>query len=96
MRLAVDTGNVLALIDSGGGSNLYTVIGSSTALYSARLSVYGNIHSNGAVTGELYLQTAAGTVPGAASGWARIALRSSDNALVAVMPSGAVRVLATN
>lgn len=96
LRLAVDGGNVMQFADSGGGSSMFAVFGGSTALYSARITAYGNVHVTGAVTGELYLQTAAGSVPGAAAGFARIALRSSDNALVAVMPSGAVRVLATN
>lgn len=96
LYMYVDGGQAMTLRDSGGGSNLYVRIGSNTDLYGARLQVTGNVHATGAVTGESYFQTAAGTVPGAATGWARIALRSSDNALVAVMPSGAVRVLATN
>lgn len=96
LYMYVDAGQAMTLRDSGGGSNLYVRIGSNTDLYGARLQVTGNVHATGAVTGESYFQTAAGTVPGAATGWARIALRSSDNALVAVMPSGAVRVLATN
>lgn len=96
LSIAVDVGNIISFADASDSSNMYAVIGGTSTLYSARLSVYGNIHSNGVVTGESYLQVAANSAPGAASGWARIALRSSDNALVAVMPSGAVRVLATN
>ena len=73
-----------------------TRFGNTSDLYGAKIQTSGNIHAQGAVTGELYMQVAAQSTPVSASGFARIFLRSSDNALCAVMPSGNVRVLVTN
>lgn len=72
LRLAVDATNVVALIDASSSNNLYAVIGSTTALYSARLSVYGNIHSNAAITAETYMQMATASAPAGVSGWIRL------------------------
>ena len=68
----VDGGYSINWRDSSGGANLYFRIGTSSDMYSARLQVNGNIHSNGAVTGEQYLQMYTQSAPSAASGWARI------------------------
>lgn len=74
-----------------------------TSDYSARIwSTGGSLYTSGHLVGggilsaATYMQSAAITPPAATAGWVKIALRSSDNALVAVMPSGNVRVLATN
>lgn len=84
-------GDLLRITDAG-----RLMVGNTADLYSAKIQTNGNVHAQGSVTSESYLQVQATTAPAAAAGWARIALRSSDNALVAIMPSGAVRVLATN
>jgi hypothetical protein len=73
-----------------------TWFGNTSDLFGAKIQTSGNIHAQGVVTSDLYWQVAATTPPGAATGYCRVTLRSSDNALVAVMPSGAVRVLAVN
>ena len=70
--------------------------GGTSDLYNAAIQAHGNVHATGAVTGQTYLQVAAASTPATANGWARIFLRSSDNALCVVMPSGAVRTLATS
>lgn len=72
--------------------------------YSARMwvtsgSLYTNSHivAGGILSAGTYFQSPAqSSLPSATAGYVKIALRASDNALVAVMPSGNVRVLATN
>lgn len=72
-------------------------VGNSSDIgFGAKIQTDGNIWASGAITSAAYWQVAATTPPGAASGYCRVTLRSSDNALVAVMPSGNVRVLAVN
>jgi hypothetical protein len=71
-------------------------VGNTTDMYSSSIQTNGAISASSAVTSEAYLQVKAATAPAAATNFCRIALRSSDNALVAVMPSGNVRTLATN
>ena len=54
-----------------------TIINGTSTLYSAYLSVYGNIHSNGAVTGEGFLQMYyRASSPGTGgTGWGRLWLK---------------------
>lgn len=107
-----DTGARIAYLGHGGETNLTLALESSANLYltggqlwvgnstdigfGAKIQTDGNIWASGAITSASYWQVAAASVPAAASGYCRVTLRSSDNALVAVMPSGNVRVLATN
>jgi len=60
------------------------------------LNTSSHLTVNGVITATNYLQmTTQASLPGATAGYVKIVLRS-DNALVAVMPSGNVRVLATS
>lgn len=59
------------------------------------LNTSGHLVVGGLVSAN-YFQTPAGAPPSATAGYVKILLRNTDNALVAVMPSGNVRVLATN
>lgn len=62
---------------------------------SGTLNTSGHLIVGGFLSAN-YMQIPATTPPSATAGYVKIALRSADNALVAVMPSGNVRVLATN
>lgn len=86
-------GDWRARVTSGG---LFFVGNSTDIGFGSKIQTDGNFWANGAITSASYWQVAAASVPAAASGYCRVTLRSSDNALVAVMPSGNVRVLATN
>ena len=72
-RNALGTNHAIALNPNGGG----VVVGTTEPLYSAALSVSGNIHSTGAVTGEGFMQLYhRASSPGAGgSGWGRLWLK---------------------
>lgn len=76
------------------GGNMW--VGNTSDLSGAKIQTDGNIHAVGAVVSEVFLQVYAASTPASGSTVARIFLRSSDNALCAIMPSGTVRVMAIN
>jgi hypothetical protein len=70
----------------------------SARIWSTSGTIYTSSHiiSQGVINSNFYFQTTTqAALPSATAGYVKIVLRS-DNALVAVMPSGNVRVLATN
>lgn len=75
----------------------------NTSVFSARIwstsgAIYTSSHlvSQGVISSNFYFQTTTqAALPSATAGYVKIALRN-DNALVAIMPSGNIRVLATN
>lgn len=101
--------NAIPVIGSDGGTEVGKYLdfhesNTNTSDFSARLAsssgtlfTSSHFYVQGIATINSYLQLIAqASLPGATSGYAKIALRGNDNALVVVMPSGNVRVLATN
>ena len=89
-RTALGTNHAIALNPNGGG----VVVGTTEPLYSAALSVSGNIHSDAAITAENFLQlkTRSGS-PGGATGFGRIYYDSGDDKLKYITSGGTVRTL---
>ena len=67
------------------------MVGNTSDLYSAKIQTNGNIHAQGAVTSELYLQMATASTPSAATGFARIWFDGTN--IKVILPGGTTRTL---
>lgn len=65
--------------------------GNTSDLYGAKIQTNGNIHAQGAVTSELYLQVATASTPGAATGFARMWFDGTN--IKVILPGGTTRTL---
>lgn len=88
----LETGKYIDFHEISGDTSDFSYRLTST---SGVLNTSGHLVVGGLVSAN-YFQTPAGAPPSATAGYVKILLRNTDNALVAVMPSGNVRVLATN
>ena len=75
----------------GGGSTSVLRVGNTSDLYSAKIQTNGNIHAQGAVTSELYLQMATASTPAAATGFARMWFDGTN--IKVILPGGTTRTL---
>lgn len=75
----------------GGGAGTVLRVGNTSDLYSAKIQTNGNIHAQGAVTSELYLQVATASTPGAATGFARMWFDGTN--IKVILPGGTTRTL---
>lgn len=75
------------LIDSNGNM----MVGNTSDLYSAKIQTNGNIHAQGAVTSELYLQMATASTPAAATGFVRLWFDGTN--IKVILPGGTTRTL---
>ena len=66
-------------------------VGNTSDLYSAKIQTNGNIHAQGAVTSELYLQMATASTPAAATGFARMWFDGTN--IKVILPGGTTRTL---
>ena len=66
-------------------------VGNTSDLYSAKIQTNGNIHAQGAVTSELYLQMATASTPGAATGFVRLWFDGTN--IKVILPGGTTRTL---
>ncbi len=74
-----------------------TIIAGTSVLYSAALTVNGNIHATGVVTSEEYIQIEQRSgAPAAASVYGRIYVDSTDGDLKIIFGNGTVKTIATN
>ena len=65
--------------------------GNTSDLYSAKIQTNGNIHAQGAITSELYLQVATASTPAAATGFARMWFDGTN--IKVILPGGTTRTL---
>ena len=65
--------------------------GNTSDLYGAKIQTNGNIHAQGAVTSELYLQMATASTPAAATGFARMWFDGTN--IKVILPGGTTRTL---
>ena len=65
--------------------------GNTSDLYSAKIQTNGNIHAQGAITTELYLQMATASTPAAATGFARMWFDGTN--IKVILPGGTTRTL---
>ena len=75
----------------GGGASTVLRVGNTSDLYSAKIQTNGNIHAQGAVTSELYLQMATASTPAAATGFVRLWFDGTN--IKAILPGGTTRTL---
>ena len=75
----------------GGGVSTVLRVGNTSDLYSAKIQTNGNIHAQGAVTSELYLQMATASTPAAATGFVRLWFDGTN--IKAILPGGTTRTL---
>lgn len=66
-------------------------VGNTSDLYSAKIQTSGNIHAQGAVTSELYLQMKTASTPGAATGFARMWFDGTN--IKVMLPGGTTKTL---
>lgn len=66
-------------------------VGNTSDLYSAKIQTSGNIHAQGAVTSELYLQMKTASTPGAATGFVRLWFDGTN--IKVILPGGTTRTL---
>lgn len=66
-------------------------VGNTSDLYSAKIQTNGNIHAQGAITTELYLQMATASTPGAATGFVRLWFDGTN--IKVILPGGTTRTL---
>lgn len=108
LRTATQKFNTIPYVDNDGVMDVGRYIdfhetNTNSTDFSARIwstsgAIYTSSHifSQGVIGSNFYFQTTTqATLPSATAGYVKIALRN-DNALVAIMPSGNIRVLATN
>ena len=65
--------------------------GNSSDLYSATIQTNGNIHAQGAVTSEIYLQMKSASTPAAATGFIRMWFDGTN--IKAILPGGTTKTL---
>ncbi len=65
--------------------------GNTSDLYSARIQTDGNIHAQGAVTSEIYLQMKSASTPAAATGFIRMWFDGTN--IKAILPGGTTKTL---
>jgi hypothetical protein len=66
-------------------------VGNTSDLYSAKIQTNGNIHAQGAITTEIYLQMATASTPAAATGFARMWFDGTN--IKVILPGGTTRTL---
>ena len=66
-------------------------VGNTSDLYSAKIQTNGNIHAQGAVTTELYMQMATASTPAAATGFIRMWFDGTN--IKAILPGGTTKTL---
>jgi hypothetical protein len=75
----------------GGGASTVLRVGNTSDLYSAKIQTNGNIHAQGNVTTELYLQMATASTPVAATGFARMWFDGTN--IKIMLPGGTTKTL---
>ncbi len=65
--------------------------GNTSDLYGAKIQTNGNIHAQGAVTSEIYLQMATASTPAEATGFARMWFDGTN--IKVLLPGGTTRTL---
>ena len=75
----------------GGGASTVFRVGNTSDLYSAKIQTNGNIHAQGAVTSELYLQMATASTPAAATGFVRLWFDGTN--IKVILPGGTTKTL---
>jgi len=86
LNMAGYSSDLLAITREG-----YLRVGNSTDLYSAKIQTNGNIHAQGAVTSELYLQMKSASAPSAATGFIRMWFDGTN--IKAILPGGTTKTL---
>ena len=66
-------------------------VGNTSDLYSAKIQTNGNIHAQGAITSEIYLQMATASTPAAATGFIRMWFDGTN--IKVILPGGTTRTL---
>ena len=79
-------GDVIRLTKPGA-----SMVGNTSDLYSAKIQTNGNIHAQGAVTSEIYLQMATASTPAAATGFVRMWFDGTN--IKVILPGGTTRTL---
>ena len=87
-KVGIGTSSPSSTLDVGSGS---LRVGNTSDLYSAKIQTNGNIHAQGAVTSELYLQMATASTPAAATGFARMWFDGTN--IKVILPGGTTRTL---
>ena len=87
-KVGIGTSSPSSTLDVGSGS---LRVGNTSDLYSAKIQTNGNIHAQGAVTSEIYLQMATASTPAAATGFVRLWFDGTN--IKVILPGGTTRTL---